>query len=117
MTLRVAVASRDGRNVHLHFGHADTFHVYDVSADAIALVEVRGNAPSCEPGGGKEAAHLATLDLLGDCQALVVAAVGPHALRHIEARGLACFVSEDSITSALAELATLEAGGDASNVQ
>ena len=109
MSIRVAIASRDGVTVHQHFGHAERFHVYDVAPDRVALVEIRDNAPSCSPGEEKHGAHLRTLDLLADCEALVVAAVGPHALRLIEARGIACYQSEDLVPDVLRELALLEA--------
>lgn len=117
MTLRVAIASNDGTTVNLHFGHADRFHVYDVAPGAITFVEVRKNAPSCQPGEGRHPAHLRTLESLADCQAVVVAAVGPHALGLIEASGIACYQSEDLIASVLTELADLGARRDAATLQ
>ena len=39
--LRIAVATREGERVDLHFGHAEAFFVYDVDADGPSLVEAR----------------------------------------------------------------------------
>lgn len=117
MPLRVAVATRDGSTVQYHFGHAERFHVYDVAPGSIGLVDVRENVPSCQGGAGRDAAHARTLDLVADCDALVVAAVGPHALQLIEERGISCYQSEDLVPSVLAELAQLYAGAGAPNLQ
>ena len=102
--MRIAIASADGKTVHQHFGHATHFQIYEVMAGQAALVTIRENAPSCGPEE-RPAAHQRTLDLIADCEAVVVACVGPHALRLMEARGIACFESEDLITNVLAELA------------
>ena len=102
--MRVAFASEDGKRVHQHFGHATRFWVYEVSPAGAALVDVRDNDPSCGSVEQPEA-HARTLDRLADCDALVIACIGPGALRLVEARGLTCYETEDLVASALAELA------------
>lgn len=111
MPLRVAVATRTGETVHMHFGHATHFHVYDVAGTSARLVEVRQNQPGCGSTQDRHAAHRRTLDLLSDCQAIVVSCVGPGALRAIEARGIACYETEDPVADALRRIAELELGG------
>ena len=46
LSLRVAVASRDGVRVNLHFGAAAEFMVFDVTAAGAALI---GRPRYCKP--------------------------------------------------------------------
>lgn len=102
--MRVAFASEDGQRVNQHFGHATRFWIWDLdAAGGAALVDVRDNEPSCGPIERADA-HARALDRLGDCDALVVACIGPGALGLVAARGLACYETEDLVASALAEL-------------
>jgi nitrogen fixation protein NifB len=108
MTLRVAVATEDGVEVQ-HFGHATRFSVYDLDRMEIRPVGSREDAPSFAPCEERAAAHQRKVELLRDCQALIVARVGPHALRLIEAQGIAVYESETPVAEALEELAAAEA--------
>ncbi|SRR6266702_6642171 len=107
MELRVAVASEDGVEVQ-HFGHATRFQVYDLHRSGIALVEARDHAPSCAPGEERAAGHQRALELIEDCRALIVARIGPNALRLVESRGIAVYESEGPAAEALKELAAAE---------
>ncbi len=107
MGLRVAVATEDGIDVQ-HFGHATRFHVYDLDGAGISLVEKRENGPLPTPGEDRAAAHKTKVERIRDCQALIVARVGPNALRLIEEQGIAVYESQNSVTDALNELATAE---------
>ncbi|MRR06464.1 MAG: hypothetical protein EG828_05895 [Deltaproteobacteria bacterium] len=37
----IAVASRDGKEINEHFGHAELFYIYEVEGDAVTLKEER----------------------------------------------------------------------------
>ena len=41
MSLRVAVASSDGKTVNEHFGQASRFLIFDIKYDLIELIEER----------------------------------------------------------------------------
>ncbi len=110
---RVAVASQNGATVHQHFGHATHFRIYDLRPDGAELVEVRENVPSCGPGEENAHAHLRALDLVRDCTALVVSCIGPGALRHVKARGIACYQTEALIEDILRQLAAETRKGEA----
>lgn len=102
MGLRVAVATEDGVVVQ-HFGHATRFHVYDLDRGKIVLVERRKSRISSVPG--EERTEDRALNVVRDCQALVVARVGAGALRLIEARGMVVYESQAPVASVLRELA------------
>jgi len=114
MGLRVAVATEDGVEVQ-HFGHATRFHVYDLDRAGIVLVAAREDAPSSAAAEERAAAHQRKLELIRDCGALIVARVGPNALRLIEAQGIAVYESQDPAADALKELAAAEAFDSAPN--
>lgn len=72
--LRVAVATRDGEKVDLHFGHAEVFSVYDVDANGVRPVAARAIA---EHALDEEEDVRATIyRMIADCQVLLVAKVG-----------------------------------------
>ncbi len=107
MGLRVAVATEDGVGVQ-HFGHAIRFHVFDLDGTGISLVEKRENGPLPTPGEDRAAAHKMKVERIRDCQALIVARVGPNVLRLIEEHGIAVYESQDDVADALNELAEAE---------
>ena len=61
MSLKIAIASSDGKNIDLHFGKAEKFYIYELKEKNFEFVETR-NAPKqeeaesgmdaeCPPGG------------------------------------------------------------------
>lgn len=74
--LLVGVASKGVRQIDEHFGHADAFHIYAVSAAGIAFVETRRVEHYCQGGYGDEDKRDAILRALADCVACFVARVG-----------------------------------------
>lgn len=107
MGLRVAVATEDGLEVQ-HFRHAARFHVYDVDPSGIVLVGPREDPGSTTAVEERAASHQRKLELIRDCGALIVARVGPNALRLIEAQGIAVYESQDPAPDALKGLAAAE---------
>ncbi len=86
--MKIAIASHSELPGHAHFGHADTFHVYDIDNDPPQLVAVRRTAPHCgvEGADGARLAHSA--DLLLDCAAVLVADIGPCAADALAVRDI-----------------------------
>ncbi|MBI5132661.1 MAG: lactoylglutathione lyase [Rhodopseudomonas palustris] len=72
-TLRIAVASSEGIRIDQHFGQADLFRVYDVSASGIVPVEDRDVGQYAE---GEEDRRDTICRMLKDCQVLLVAKIG-----------------------------------------
>jgi predicted Fe-Mo cluster-binding NifX family protein len=74
--LRVAVASKDGRQIDVHFGHAERFWIYQVDAAGSMFMETRDVEHYCQGGYGDEDKREAILRALADCDACFVARVG-----------------------------------------
>jgi predicted Fe-Mo cluster-binding NifX family protein len=87
-TLRVAVASKEGRAVSEHFGHAKVFHIYDVVDQACRLVAVRHVDHYCLGGHSDKNAMAGILQAVSDCQAVFVAKIGDGPTDKLRARGI-----------------------------
>jgi len=72
----VGVASKGDNQINEHFGHADAFHIYEVSTNGVNFVETRLVEHYCQGGYGDEDKREAILRALADCKACFVARVG-----------------------------------------
>ena len=134
MSLKVALASSDGKNIDLHFGKAEKFYIYELKDKDFELVENR-NAPKqeekessadseCIPGGGAgcgggfgcgsgcgggcggASGPLSPLvEGLLDCRAIVAAQFGQNVRRQFERNAVSVFDVELPIDEALEKLA------------
>jgi hypothetical protein len=75
-SVRVGVASKGDNQINVHFGHADIFQIYEVSAAGVNYVETREVEHYCQGGYGDEDKREAILRALADCAACFVARVG-----------------------------------------
>jgi lactoylglutathione lyase len=73
-SLRVAVATRDGQRVDLHFGQAESFRIFDVDFEGSRFAEVRLIAEHAlnEDEDKRETIYR----MMGDCSSLLVAKIG-----------------------------------------
>lgn len=102
---RIAIASNDGVNVNEHFGRAAFFRIYDVNADGHNFVEVRDAVAACQ----KQRVHSKTnfdltLDLLSDCEAILVSRIGEGAAAYIISKGIRVFEVSGNIDAVLDRL-------------
>lgn len=134
MSLKVALASSDGKNIDLHFGKAEKFYIYELKDKGFELVESR-DAPKqeekesiadseCIPGGGAgcgggfgcgsgcgggcggASGPLSPLvEGLLDCRAIVAAQFGQNVRRQFERNAVSVFDVELPIDEALEKLA------------
>ena len=74
--MRVAVASKDGISINLHFGHAKRFYIYEVSGSWMGFVETRDVDHYCHGNVGDESAMTKILATISDCQYCFVAKIG-----------------------------------------
>ena len=86
--LRVAVATKDGALVDLHFGHVRTFEVYDVDATGVFHLEQRGIDKYCKEDDDRAARMKGILQVIGDCKAVLIARIGPVPKEMLAAAGL-----------------------------
>jgi lactoylglutathione lyase len=72
-TLRIAVASSNGERVDCHFGQTDDLWVFDVTASAHKLIEVRNIDANAL---GDEDRRQTIYRLVADCKVLLIARIG-----------------------------------------
>lgn len=106
----IAVASKDGKEINQHFGHAERFLIYDVENSDAKLVEERTVERYCSydpehPLRGHLLRSIA--DALAGCRAVVTAQMGEHPKSELEKLGVEPFVTTGPIKMTLVELAKI----------
>jgi nitrogen fixation protein NifB len=98
--MRIAVASKDGRLIDQHFGHAERFLIYEVNGEAIGFIEERCVEKYCS---GDEN-HLYDkdrfemfFDVIKDCSILLVSRIGTRPEKELEKKGIKVFMVYDRI--------------------
>ncbi len=104
MTIKVAVASSDGKYISQHFGRTKQFLVFKIKDDNYEFYELRKNIPPCNGQDHQEDLMLNTVELLSDCQAIVVSQIGPGAIDALVLKGIKAYVIPDFIDVALKRL-------------
>ena len=106
----IAVASKDGKEINQHFGHAERFLIYDVENGDAKLVDERAVDRYCSfdpehPLRGHLLRGIATA--LAGCRAVVTAQMGEHPKDELEKLGVEPFVTSGPIKMTLVELAKI----------
>ncbi|GHU66885.1 hypothetical protein FACS1894184_05730 [Clostridia bacterium] len=92
MSIRVAIATSDGKVVNQHFGRCSVWTVLDVFEDgSFEFIERRDIASVCAVGGHSDEALKDAVSCLSDCRAVVVSRIGPGAAAMLESHGIAAF--------------------------
>lgn len=106
----IAVASKDGKAINQHFGHADRFLIYELGAGEPKLVDERKVTRYCspEPDHSLRGGVLKEIvDNLSGCRAVVCSQIGQAPQAELERLGIDAFVAEGPIKATVAELAKL----------
>ena len=103
----IAVASKDGKEINQHFGHAERFLIYNVEGEAATLVDEKKVERYCSydadhPLRGHILKKIA--DALAGCRALLCAQIGQSPQIEMERLGIDTFVVEGPIRPTLLEL-------------
>ncbi len=101
---RAAVASSDGAHVNLHFGHCQSFYIYEMNEGQIELREVRETEQFCtkESGHGKHNGVMEKfLFLLRDCQVILCESIGYPVATNFEKHGIRPYMLSGDIGEAL----------------
>jgi predicted Fe-Mo cluster-binding NifX family protein len=91
MSVRIAVATTDGKVVNEHFGRAGAFYILEIDSEGYRLLETRETAPVCGGGSHNDSAMARRIDLLSDCKAVLVSKAGPDAKRALALAGVSLF--------------------------
>ncbi len=106
MSLRVAVASSDGKFINQHFGHAHLFLIFDLDKEGnFEFIELRENVPACNGGNHTTGALDATLDLIKDTDIVLVSQIGSVASQFLVSNGIQPYMISTYIDEALEKLA------------
>jgi len=104
----IAVASKDGREINQHFGHAERFLIYEVEGDDAKLVDEKKVERYCSydvdhPLRG----HIldAIAGALAGCRAVVCAQIGQAPQLEMERLGIDAFAADGPIRPTLLEIA------------
>lgn len=106
----IAVASKDGKEINQHFGHAERFLIYELAAGEVKLVDEKPVERYCsyDPDHPIRSHVLrAIIDALAGCRAVVCAQIGQAPQAELERHGLEAFVAGGPIKPTLAELAKI----------
>ncbi len=87
-SLKVAVATKDGISINLHFGHAKEFWIYQLGPEGISLLERREVDHYCHGQTGDQSAMQKILKTINDCCAVFVAKVGDGPIKKLNAIGV-----------------------------
>jgi predicted Fe-Mo cluster-binding NifX family protein len=106
----IAVATKDGREINQHFGHAERFLIYAVEDGDAKLVDEKQVERYCSfdpehPLRGHVLKSIA--DALVGCRAVVSAQIGEHPRGELEKLGVEPFVISGPIKLTLVELAKI----------
>ena len=101
---RLAVATSDGFTVNEHFGHAKFFRVYDINQSGYDFIEVRDAVAACQHRLGHDTTRFdKIIELLSDCDALLVQKIGEGAAAYRIAKTVRVFEVSGSIDAVLEE--------------
>lgn len=99
---RLAVATSDGFTVNEHFGHAKFFRVYDINQSGYDFIEVRDAVAACQHRLGHDTTRFdKIIELLSDCDALLVQKIGEGAAAYLIAKNVRVFEVSGSIDAVI----------------
>jgi nitrogen fixation protein NifB len=84
----VAVATKGGGRINLHFGHATEFQIYEVDSRGARFVGHRRTEKYCGDGHGEVAAMEATIAALEGVSAVLCAKIGERPRERLAAAGV-----------------------------
>lgn len=98
----LAVATSDGITVNEHFGHAKFFNIYKLEKDDHELLEVRDAVAACQHALGHDTTRFdKIIELLSDCDAILVNKIGEGAAAYLISRGVRVFEVSGSIDAVM----------------
>jgi Uncharacterized conserved protein len=87
--LRVAIASTDGKVINEHFGRANEFYIVHVLNDGnYEYKEKRSVLPVCREGDHAENDLDQLIEILSDCNFILVARIGPPMKTALASKGI-----------------------------
>lgn len=102
---KIALASRDGVRVNEHFGRASFFRIYELSDEGYTFIESRDAVAACQHARTHSKTDFdRVIDLISDCDALLVEKIGEGAAAYLISKGVRVFEVSGSIDGVLGKL-------------
>jgi len=109
MSIKVAVASGDGKFINQHFGMASQFLIFELNNDGThKFLELRENKPACSVERHNDLSMEESIELISDCQVVLASQIGPGAIDILLANGIEPYMAPTFIEDALKELAAMK---------
>lgn len=104
---KIALTSKNGVDVDEHFGRATFFRIYELSENSYSFLESRDAVAACQHARTHSKTDFDTvIDLLSDCDALLVKKIGEGAASYLIAKGVRVFEVSGSIDAVLNKFVT-----------
>lgn len=91
MSVKVAIASTDGKVINEHFGRATQFNIFELDKLNYRFLEIREVQRCCNGGEHEDFAFENIAKTLKDCKAIFVAKIGSGASSYMESKGFIIF--------------------------
>jgi nitrogen fixation protein NifX len=109
MSIKVAVASSDGKYINQHFGMASQFLIFELNDDGTYnFLELRENKPACSVEGHSELSMEDSVKLISDCHAIIASQIGPGAIDILLKNNINPYIAPTFIEDALKQLASMK---------
>lgn len=107
MSVKVEIASTNGKVINEHFGRATKFHIFELDNSSFKFLESRTVQRCCNGGEHENSAFEKVANILNDCKAIFVAKIGIGASNYMEGKGFIIFeapyIIEDVLNKVLKE--------------
>jgi len=84
----IAVSTTDGKTIHRHFGRTEKFCIVSINDNNYSYIETREVEPCCNNFEHHESAFDKVLEILHDCEAVIVGKIGPSAYSYLTVKGM-----------------------------
>lgn len=102
---KIAIATTGGFAVDEHFGHAKFFRVYELTDKDYSFIEVRDAVAACQQSLGHDTTRFdKMIELLSDCDAVLVQKIGEGAAAYLISKGVRVFEVSGTIDAVLKKL-------------
>lgn len=104
MKLRIAIATKDGKTIHEHFGHCSRYSIVETEKDSYRFVGFRNVEPPCNGGEHTLEALLEAAKCLEDCDYIIVGQIGMGAQKILTENNLNTYVFRGYVEDALSNI-------------
>lgn len=105
MSIKVAVASSDGKYINQHFGMASQFLIFQLNDDGThKFLELRENKPACGVDGHSATSMEDSVKLIADCQVVIASQIGPGAIDILLENNIDPYIAPTFIEDALEKM-------------